>query len=98
MNEYPENWFLIAELIKHRAEWKCVRCKAPHHPEGGYCLTVHHLDMDKSNCESWNLAALCQRCHLKIQARVHMNQMYLFGHAEWMQPFIEGRKAARQNG
>ncbi|GAH88897.1 unnamed protein product, partial [marine sediment metagenome] len=28
-------------------------------------LTVHHLDGNKANCEDWNLAALCQRCHLR---------------------------------
>ena len=32
----------------------------------GHVLTVHHLDMNPSNCEWWNLAALCQQCHLKI--------------------------------
>ena len=58
-------------------------------------LTVHHLDGDKANCEWWNLPALCQRCHLKIQTKVDMNQLYLFEHAEWMKPFVEGRPAAR---
>lgn len=48
-------------------------------------LTVHHLDGDKWNLEWWNLAALCQRCHLRIQARVDFYQDSLTGvHSEWM--------------
>lgn len=93
MNDYPADWDEIARRIKTAAKYQCVRCKQPHHPEAGYTLTVHHLDGDKANCEWWNLAALCQRCHLKIQARVKMDQMYLFEHAEWMKPFIKGRRA-----
>ena len=94
MNEYPDDWPAIAKAVKDAAGWKCVRCGHPHDVAAGYVLTVHHLDMDKANCEWWNLAALCQRCHLKIQARVSMAQGYLFEHAEWMKPYVEGRDAA----
>jgi hypothetical protein len=50
-------------------------------------LTVHHLDGDKRNCRWWNLAALCQRCHLQIQGRVKMGQVYPHEHSEWFRPF-----------
>lgn len=92
---YPDNWASIAQGVKVAAGWKCVRCRHQHDTESGHVLTVHHLDMNKANCEWWNLAALCQRCHLKIQARVDMKQGFLFGHTEWMQPFIAGREKAK---
>ena len=37
-------------------------------------LTVHHLTGEKADCRWWNLAALCQRCHLTIQGRVVMER------------------------
>lgn len=95
MNNYPDDWKAIAARTKEAARWRCVRCRHSHDPKSGHTLTVHHLDMDKANCDWWNLAALCQRCHLKIQGRVQMDQGYLFEHAEWMKPYVEGRAAAR---
>lgn len=89
---YPDNWNEIATRIKDAAGWKCVRCKHAHNYELGYVLTVHHLDRNKANCEDWNLAALCQRCHLHIQSKVNMDQGFLFEHSDWMKPFIEGRE------
>jgi len=47
-------------------------------------LTVHHLDGDKSNCALWNLAALCQVCHLEVQAKVAWEQTYFLPHSPWM--------------
>jgi len=90
---YPPGWPEIKESVKEAAGWKCERCGAPHGPPPRV-LTVHHLDNDKSNCELWNLAALCQRCHLVIQGRVNMFQDYMFGHTEWMAPHVEGRNEA----
>ncbi len=49
-------------------------------------LTVHHLDGNKANCRWWNLAALCQRCHLTIQGRVDMRRIYPWPHSEWFRP------------
>jgi HNH endonuclease len=78
-------------LMKQRAEWKCERCGHPHDTKNGFTLTVHHLDGDKWNLEWWNLAALCQRCHLRIQARVDWFQDLLDGrHAQWLADHIEG--------
>jgi hypothetical protein len=53
-------------------------------------LTVHHLDGDKANCRWWNLAALCQRCHLEIQSRVVMERVYPHEHSEWFKPHAAG--------
>ena len=97
MNDYPPEWPEIAKRIKDAAHWRCVRCNHPHDIPSGHVLTVHHLDGDKANCEPWNLAALCQRCHLHIQAKVRdMDQPLLEGleHSDWMRPFVEGRREA----
>lgn len=50
-------------------------------------LTVHHLDEDKGNCRWWNLVALCQRCHLRMQKAVIMDRPYHFEHSVWFQPY-----------
>lgn len=88
--EYPPDWEEIAEQIKGQAGWKCESCRHGHHPATGYTLTVHHLDGDKGNCQDWNLAALCQRCHLHIQGKVFLPQSYMFMHTGWMLPHVEG--------
>jgi len=53
-------------------------------------LTVHHLDGDKHNCAWWNLTALCQVCHLQIQAKVNMAQIYPLEHSSWFKPYAAG--------
>lgn len=96
VSTYPNDWPMIAQQVKDRAAWRCVRCGMHHTPRNGYTMTVHHLDGDKSNCERWNLAALCQRCHLTIQGRMKLNQLFLFPtlHSQWLRPFLIGRQAA----
>lgn len=88
--EYPPNWAEIATQVKADAGGKCVRCGHVHEPATGYTLTVHHLDLDKSNCEWWNLAALCQRCHLQIQSKVAMERPWMLPHSEWFKPYVAG--------
>lgn len=57
-------------------------------------LTVHHLDGVKANLVWWNLAALCQRCHLTIQGKVKMDQMYQLPHTAWFMPYVAGYYAS----
>lgn len=93
MNDYPPDWPQIARRVKDAAGWKCERCAHPHEVPTGYVLTVHHLDGDKANCAAWNLAALCQRCHLKIQGRVKMDQLFMveiLDVSPWFKPHLEG--------
>lgn len=59
-------------------------------------LTVHHLDLNKSNCAWWNLAALCQRCHLRIQGKVELTQFWMFDFSDWIKPYVAGYYAAQQ--
>ena len=94
-NDYPADWKEIAALVKDRSGWKCERCGHDHDPPAGYTLTVHHLDMDPANCAEYNLAALCQRCHLSIQSKVDFEQQYMFAHTPWMKPHVDGFKAAK---
>jgi len=88
--EYPSDWKEIAKSVKDEAHWECIRCNHIHEVETGHVLTVHHFDGDKSNCSWWNLMALCQRCHLNIQARVDPNQPFFLSHSEWAQPYVAG--------
>lgn len=88
--EYPPNWPEISEETKRLAGYRCVRCDHPHDIAAGYMLTVHHLDLNKSNCEWWNLAALCQRCHLRIQGKVVLERPYMFEHTEWFKLYAAG--------
>ena len=68
INQYPDNWESIAQEIKGQANWQCEHCGHVHNPSLGRCLTVHHLNGDKADCRYENLVALCQVCHLHIQA------------------------------
>ncbi len=61
-------------------------------------LTVHHLDGDKTNLAWWNLAALCQVCHLSVQGRVDLKQAYMLEHSDWFKPYIAGYYAWRYLG
>jgi 5-methylcytosine-specific restriction endonuclease McrA len=88
--DYPKDWAEIAARVKAEACWICVRCRHAHCPESGYTLTVHHLDLNAGNNRWWNLAALCQRCHLRIQAKVVMHRPWMFEHADWFKPFVAG--------
>ncbi len=91
--KYPADWKEIAERIKKKNGYSCERCKKYHSPNDGYTLTVHHLDLNPSNCEDWNLAALCQRCHLKVQSFLRMNQLFfpeMIKVSEWFKPHLEG--------
>jgi hypothetical protein len=59
-------------------------------------LTVHHLDGRKDNLAWWNLVALCQVCHLIIQAKVDLNRPWtMFEHSDWFKPYAAGWYAKR---
>jgi len=66
---YPPNWPELATAVKEAAGWRCERCQHIHEPATGHTLTVAHLDPEHGD-QRWNLAALCQRCHLKYEHRL----------------------------
>lgn len=82
-NDYPPDWPQIAARIKRSARWRCEHCGERHNREAGRMLTVHHLDGNKANCHWTNLVALCQVCHLHIQARWRPGQQWLFQPPLW---------------
>jgi hypothetical protein len=84
--DYPPEWPAVAWLVKVISGWRCERCRRPHSGTmaDGFGLTVHHLDKRKWNLEHWNLAALCQRCHLHIESHVEFCRDWLFPHSPWM--------------
>ena len=96
--DYPDDWPEITLAVKTAAGWRCVRCGHPHDVAAGYMLTTHHLDMNKANVAWWNLAALCQRCHLSIQARVDFHQFYMLSHSLWLRPYLDGWDQFRETG
>lgn len=97
-NSYPADWPDIAHAVKVEAGWKCIRCAHPNDRATGHVLTTHHFDGDKANCVWWNLLALCQRCHLSIQARVNPEQPYMFEHTAWLRPYVAGFYAWKYAG
>lgn len=88
--KYPKDWKEIATAVKAKAGYRCIRCNHHNDLASGHVLTVHHFDGDKAHCEWFNLLALCQRCHLSVQARVDPEQPYMFEHSEWLKPFVAG--------
>jgi hypothetical protein len=74
-------------------------------PEGAWevqaawrILTVHHLNERKFDCRWHNLVSLCQRCHLTIQRKVEMNQVWPFEHSDWFKPYAAGFYAYSYRG
>lgn len=61
-------------------------------------LTVHHLNGSKHDCRWWNLVALCQRCHLRVQRIVVMDRVYPWPHSEWFKPYVAGFYASTYLG
>lgn len=55
-------------------------------------LTVHHLDGNRANNAWWNLAALCQRCHLSVQSTIDFDQAVLFPdqYGDWFIGHLQG--------
>ena len=69
---YPEEWPVVALLVKVLAGWRCEHCGA-HLPAGGAgdeALTVHHLDGVRENLMHWNLVPLCLRDHALVERLV----------------------------
>lgn len=61
-------------------------------------LTVHHLNGVKADLRWWNLASLCQRCHLTIQGKVVLDRVWPHEHSQWFRPYAAGWYAHRYLG
>lgn len=74
---YPSDWKAISLRVRTEAEWRCQWCDAENgkpHPRTGskVVLTVHHLNHLPEDSRRANLVALCQRCHLGADMRIHV--------------------------
>lgn len=94
--KYADNGKEVRRAAREAAGNKCVRCNSPSVP--GRILTTHHFDGDKSNDAWWNLMALCQVCHLKVQAKVDPDVPFFFEHSEWAKPYVAGFYAKKYEG
>jgi len=79
------------------------QCDPTRHPGGlndgrQRILTIHHLDGDKMNSSWWNLAPLCQCCHLSVQARVRLERPWFGEHSRWFRVYVAGWYAWRYLG
>jgi len=71
---YPKDWKSISWSVRVRAGNQCELCDAKNgfaHPKTGskVVLTVHHLDFNPQNNKDYNLIAVCQRCHNRLDAK-----------------------------
>jgi len=94
--QYADNGKEVRRAAREAAGNKCVRCKSPSVP--GRILTTHHFDGDKSNDAWWNLMALCQVCHLQVQAKVDPAVPFFFEHSDWAKPYVAGFYAKKYEG
>lgn len=67
------NWPIIRARILKRAAGACELCMAkqyaPHWKTSNkVVLTVHHINGNHGDDRDCNLLALCQRCHLRLEA------------------------------
>jgi 5-methylcytosine-specific restriction endonuclease McrA len=88
--KYPPDWKERADHCKAEAGWCCIRCKHPNDHSTHHVLTVHHFTGAKDENSWWNLIALCQKCHLKVQARVNPDIPYFLEHSAWAKPYVAG--------
>jgi len=72
---YNKGWPQKAMDVKDEQGWRCEACGHKHDPSAGFSLTVHHIDFNKQNDKDWNLAALCQRCHLRLSRYLDLDQL-----------------------
>ena len=89
---YPSDWKAISRRIREREGNACKWCGAvngqPNPATGSkVVLTVAHINHVVEDVSEANLAALCQRCHLRHDAKEH---------ARNAQRTIRSRKAWRE--
>ena len=86
-SKYPADWKKISHAIRERAGARCEcegECGLHHDhrctehngddaqwAKGKVVLTVAHLNHTESDCRPENLKAMCQRCHLRYDSKLH---------------------------
>ena len=87
-NNYNDDGKEKRQLAREAAGNRCIRCNSP--SVTGHILTTHHFDGNKANDQWWNLMALCQVCHLQVQAKVDPDVPFFLEHADWAKPYMAG--------
>ena len=87
--KYPKEWKLISKAVIKKAENKCELCNAenykPHwKTKSKVILTVHHIDCILKNNSKYNLIALCQRCHLRLDLEKHISKRHKIDKDYWL--------------
>lgn len=95
VGETPGRWSPCDDMCAHGGPTRWMEAEysedEPRRVEAEWrILTVHHLNGVKHDCRWWNLVALCQRDHLLIQAKVHMQRRWNKEHTEWFKPYAAG--------
>lgn len=81
LKRYPKDWKAIRARILERAGNACEWCGVPNgaaHPKTGskVVLTIAHVyDHAPEAASDGNLAALCQRCHLRHDRTRHAHHI-----------------------
>ena len=87
-SRYPANWKEIRRSVLERAQNMCEFCGIENHSiverwrntrhgemelvEVKVVLTIAHMDNIPEHCDMDNLKALCQRCHLRYDHQLHL--------------------------
>lgn len=72
--KYPDDWKMIAAIIKRQSSYKCEKCGRQCRKPGELfdthvrTLTVAHINHVEMDCRPENLIALCSGCHLAYDA------------------------------
>jgi hypothetical protein len=89
---YPKDWAIRSRFVRfHRARNRCEWCNAangePHPITGGrVVLTCAHVHDHRPEAASLlNLAALCQRCHNRHDAKMRRAGKWERGHPSLFQ-------------
>ena len=73
--DYPPNWYSIAQSYKQRHGWTCEQCKI-NLDSHRYLLHAHHIAGVKSYKEDCDLKALCVLCHSEQPYHQHMKDKF----------------------
>lgn len=69
--------FVMLGRSVDEAGLKCDNAELDGHKVIRIVLTIAHLDHDETNSADENLAALCQRCHLRHDQQQHTTNSYM---------------------
>ncbi len=72
VNNYPENWSLIASELKRQLGYYCQSCNRVLGETNKRFLHVHHVNSLKNDCRVENLKCLCIECHSNQHMHQHM--------------------------